>query len=228
MQDRKTYEMTSFWIPNEPSETQCSPVILHDVVDGNAEGGKCDLHGRFILKIISPDASRLPAQKHTLWGGIYVQASNERQTVHLNQLLLNCVPTAHLRVNVASPCGPIAAGPSNARSHAHLRHIYDHKGEIGVASPLNVSGSHVDGAIESGFENGRRQGCNGHAIAGIHGPWDHHRDLLCRRSGVVWVKANDYRDAGGEESGSAVGYRRGVCRCEHDAAPCVRPCPVSL
>jgi hypothetical protein len=159
----------------------------------------------------------------------YVQAANERQTDHLtqNQLLLNCVPTVHHQANVASRYGPIAAGPSNTRSHVHHRHSHVYGEEIGGGLFLNVSGSHVDGAIESGLESGRRQGCSGRAIAGIYRPGDH-RDLLCRRSDAIWVKANDYPGAGAQVSAIEVENRRGACRCGHDAAPCARPFRVSL
>ena len=130
-------------------------------------------------------------------------------------------------MNVASYYDPIVAGPSIARSHAHLRHAYDYRWEIGVALSLNVSGSHVDRAIESGLENGPRQGCSGREIGGIYRPGDH-RDLQYRRSGAVWVKANDYHGAGVQVSASEVGNRRIACRCGHDAAPCARPFRVSL
>jgi hypothetical protein len=159
----------------------------------------------------------------------YVQLKMSGQTDHLNQnqLLLNCVPAVRHQANVASHYGPIAAGPSNTCSHVHLHHNYDYGEEIGGALFLNVSGSHVDEAIESGLESGRRQGCSGRAIAGIYRPGDH-RDLLCRRSDAIWVKANDYPGAGAQVLAIEVENHRGVCRCGHDAAPCARPFRVSL
>jgi hypothetical protein len=69
--------------------------------------------------------------------------------------------------------------------------------------------------IENGHENGRGQGYDGRAIAGIVG----HRDLQYRRSGVVWVKMNGYRGAGAHVSENDLENRRGVWRCGCGVAP---------
>ncbi len=136
-------------------------------------------------------------------------------------ITIHCVPTVHPQASIASHYGPTAAGPF----HVRLGHIYDYGGEIDVA--LNLSESRVDGAIASGHENGRHQGDSGHAIAGIHHAGNR-RDLLCRRNGAFWVKANDYRVAGVQVSESEVENRRDVCYCGRDDAPCARPFPTSL
>jgi hypothetical protein len=198
-------------------------VLPYDVADGNGEEVRSTRTRRVYTEDRQSSMPHVHQHESMHWWTAYVQAVNERET-DLNHILLNCVPTAHLQANVASHYGPIAADPSNARSHAHLRHIYDYRGKIGV---LNVPGSHVDEAIESGLENGHRQGCSGRAIAGIYRAGDH-RDLICHRSGAVWVKVYDYRGAGAQVSVSEVRDRHGVCRCGYDAAPCAPPFRASL
>lgn len=83
---------------------------------------------------------------------------------------------------------------------------------------VSISESHVDRVIGNGHETGHRQGYDGRAFAGIYRPVGC-RDLVYRRSVVVWVKANYYRGAGAQVSANEVENRRGVWRCGLDVAP---------
>lgn len=73
---------------------------------------------------------------------------------------------------------------------------------------------HVDRVIG----NGHRQGYDGRVFAGIYRPVGR-RDLAFRRSGIVWMKANDYCGTGTQVSENEVENRRGVWRCGRDVAP---------